>query len=176
MLELPLTVVETSDKQHLHARIHKFPKPCRLSTFLIQLVVFQRSFIKSKESEEVGMVRVSLQRQSGNTGSSLSKWRALGIMSLPLFSYLWTFFFILKWNKFLGILSHSWSWTILQHFLLVAYLVPFWENGWFDFMGFIRSYFLWLDLRSNKDLKNRILAYDLLRFYAALADQNMVPS
>lgn len=154
-------MVETSDKQHLHARIHKFPKPCRLSTFLIQLVVFQRSFIKSKESEEVGMVRVSLQRQSGNTGSSLRKWRALGIMPLPLFSYLWTiffFFFILKWSKFLGILSHSWCWTIRQHFLLVAYLVPrnIWENEWFDFMRFIRSYFLWLNLRSNKDLKNRI--------------------
>lgn len=64
-------MVETSDKQRLHGRIHKFPKPCRLSTFLILLVVLQRSFIKSKESEEVGMVRVSLQSNTNEETQDL---------------------------------------------------------------------------------------------------------
>lgn len=93
MLELPLTVVETSDKQRLHARIHKFPKPCRLPAFLIQLVVFQRSFNKSEELEEVGMVRVSLQKQWGNTGSSLRKVGSIGDYAPALFSYLWSNFY-----------------------------------------------------------------------------------
>lgn len=181
MLELRLTVVETSDKQCLHTRIHTFPKPWKLLTFLIQLVVFQRSFNKSEESKEVGMVKVFLHRQWGNTGSSLRKMESIGDYA-PALIYLSLFehFFLFSREISLGILSQSWIWTIIQHFLPVAYLVHrnIWEIEWFDFMKFIRSYFLWLNLRSNKDLKNRILADDLsLRFYDGLAEvQNMVPS